>query len=71
MDRRAVVQKFNIIGSIPNVVGVIDGTYIPIKAPSENAEVYINCICFLGITLQPISDSSLHFFNCFAGCSSI
>lgn len=70
MDRRAIVQKFNRIGRIPNVVGVIDGTYVPIKAPRENPEVYVNRKCFHGITLQAISDTSLRFFHCFAGYPS-
>lgn len=55
---------------ISGVVGAIDGTYVPIKAPSLNPEVYVNRKCFHGITLQAICDPSLKFINCFTGYPS-
>lgn len=63
-------DKFKEICNIPNVIGVIDGTYIPIKAPKVDAETYINRKCFYAITLQEICDASMKFIDCFAGYPS-
>ncbi|XP_020299336.1 putative nuclease HARBI1, partial [Pseudomyrmex gracilis] len=66
----ANIDKFKEICNIPNVIGVIDGTYIPIKAPKVDAEAYINRKCFYAITLQGICDASMKFVDCFAGYPS-
>lgn len=63
-------DKFYHMARIRGVVGAIDGTYVPIKAPSENPETYINRKCFHGITLQCICDSSMMFTDCFTGYPS-
>ncbi|XP_011698897.1 PREDICTED: putative nuclease HARBI1 [Wasmannia auropunctata] len=63
-------DKFYHMAHIKGVVGAIDGTYVPIKAPMENPEVYINRKCFYGLTLQCICDSSRIFTNCFTGYPS-
>lgn len=51
-------------------IGAIDGTYIPIKAPHENPEKYINRKCFYGVTLQAICDSKRRFLDVFCGYPS-
>lgn len=61
---------FRKISNIPNVIGAIDGSYIPIKAPRIDAEVYVNRKCFHAITLQAICDHSLKFIDCFVGYPS-
>nr|CAI5832173.1 unnamed protein product [Callosobruchus analis] len=58
------------IRNLPGVVGALDGTYVPIKAPHENPEVYVNRKCFHGITLQCISAPNLKFLDCFTGYPS-
>lgn len=63
-------ESFKKLSNIPNVIGVIDGSYIPIKAPKDHPEVYINRKCFHAITLQGICDSSLKFIDCFIGYPS-
>ncbi|XP_071649301.1 uncharacterized protein [Temnothorax longispinosus] len=65
-----IKEKFQKLSHIPGVLGAIDGTYIPIKAPQIDPEVYINRKCFYGITLQAICDPSLKFIDCFAGYPS-
>ncbi|XP_012543585.1 putative nuclease HARBI1 isoform X2 [Monomorium pharaonis] len=62
-----IKEKFQKLSHIPDVLDVIDGTYIPIKAPKIDPEVYINRKCFYGITLQAICEPSLKFIDCFAG----
>ncbi|KAJ8935146.1 hypothetical protein NQ314_012964 [Rhamnusium bicolor] len=64
-DREEIQQQFYSSGQIPGCVGAIDGTYIPIKAPTKNPEVYINRKCFYGITLQAICDYNRKFIDIF------
>lgn len=52
------------------MISCIDGTYVKIKAPQENAECYINRKCFYGIILQAAADHELKFTNCFTGYPS-
>ncbi|KAJ8963523.1 hypothetical protein NQ314_005565 [Rhamnusium bicolor] len=66
-DREEIQQQFYSSGQIPGCVGAIDGTYIPIKAPTKNPEVYINRKCFYGITLQAICDYNRKFIDIFLG----
>lgn len=60
-ERQVIKDDFFKWGKIPGVVGAIDGTYIPIKAPQENPEVYINRKCFHAITMQAICDHNRAF----------
>jgi len=45
-DRQRIVLSFQTSTGIEGTIGAIDGTYIAIKAPSENPDVYINRKCF-------------------------
>ncbi|KYN50612.1 Putative nuclease HARBI1 [Trachymyrmex cornetzi] len=65
-----IEQGFSCFAGIRGVIGAIDGTFVPIKAPKENAEVYINRKCFYGITLQGICDDKMKFTDCFTGYPS-
>lgn len=65
-----IKAKFQRLSNIPGVIGGIDGSYIPIKAPKVDPEVYINRKCFYGITLQAICTPSLKYIDCFAGYPS-
>lgn len=48
-------------------MGAIDGTYVPIKAPEKDAEIYITRKCNYAMTLQAISDTELNFTDCYIG----
>lgn len=48
-----------------NVIGAIDGTFIPIKTPKLNAEVYITRKRNYAVTLQAVCDSNLKFIDCY------
>lgn len=69
-QRQQIILSFRTSVGIEGIVGAIDGTYIPIKAPSANAEVYINRKCFHAITLQVICDNKMSILDCFAGYPS-
>ena len=47
--------------------GTIDGIHVPIKAPSENQDEYINRKRFHSIVLQVVGDSDLIITNAFYG----
>ncbi|XP_071634367.1 uncharacterized protein [Temnothorax longispinosus] len=67
-DRRIAVQEmFHRIGKLPHVIGAIDGTNIPIKAPKVDARFYISKDKEYAITLQAVCDAELRFLDCFAG----
>ncbi|XP_071177496.1 putative nuclease HARBI1 [Mytilus edulis] len=61
------VQKFKEKKGFPGVLGAIDGTHIPIRAPREFHENYINRKSFHSINLQGICDSNMHFLDVFCG----
>jgi len=65
-----VEQRFSHLAGIRGVIGAIDGTFVPIKAPKKDAEVYINRKCFHAIILQGICDDQMKFTDCFAGYPS-
>nr|XP_020463569.1 putative nuclease HARBI1 [Monopterus albus] len=51
-------EEFHRIAGFPNVVGCIDGTHIPINAPSENEGDYVNRRSIHSINVQIICDAS-------------
>ena len=48
-------------------MGTIDGTHIPIKAPSENQQDYISRKRFHSIILQAVCDSEMILTDAFCG----
>ncbi|KAJ8910340.1 hypothetical protein NQ315_004539 [Exocentrus adspersus] len=49
------------------VVGAIDGSHIPIIAPTENAASYVNRKGFHSVLLQATCDSKKRFIDCYSG----
>lgn len=52
------IQGFREKSTFPNVVGAIDGTHIPIRAPKENHEDYFNHKHYYSFIVQGIVDAS-------------
>ncbi|KAK9737030.1 DDE superfamily endonuclease [Popillia japonica] len=69
-EKQNIKTAFRAIAGMPGIIGAIGGTYVPIKAPRENPESYINRKCFHGITLQAICQPNLMFTDCFTGYPS-
>ncbi|XP_043485209.1 putative nuclease HARBI1 [Leptopilina heterotoma] len=60
--------KFRQICGFPGIIGVVDGCYIQISAPSENPESYVNRHGYYSINFQGICDAEMRFIDVFAGC---
>ena len=61
------IDAFERMKGFPGVVGAIDGTHIPIKAPKENPNDYINRKFFHSIQLQAVFDADLLCTDAFCG----
>lgn len=50
------IQRFsdNNLFNIPQILGAIDGSHIPIKAPKHNKESYFNRKHFYSVNLQAV-----------------
>ncbi|TKS65903.1 putative nuclease HARBI1 [Collichthys lucidus] len=55
---RAIKEEFHRIAGFPNVIGCIDGTHIPITAPSHNEADYVNRKSIHSINVQIICDAA-------------
>ena len=55
---REKIQDFREESTFPNVVGALDGTHIPIRAPKENHEDYFNRKHYYSFIVQGIVDAS-------------
>ncbi|KYN11466.1 Putative nuclease HARBI1 [Trachymyrmex cornetzi] len=62
-----IKEKFKAMANINGVFAAVDGTYVPIKASSENPDVYITRKCQYAIILQVMCDSDMKFVDCFVG----
>ncbi|KAI4458080.1 hypothetical protein MML48_7g00020244 [Holotrichia oblita] len=60
-----IMDKFAAFGGMTHVIGAIDGTYVPIKAPKENSHVYVTRKHNYAMTLQAIAEPSLKFTDAF------
>ncbi|KAK0150843.1 putative nuclease HARBI1 [Merluccius polli] len=58
---RAIKEEFHRIAGFPSVIGCIDGTHIPITAPSHNEADYVNrkSIHSINVQFQHLSFSAL------------
>ena len=66
-DLERVHRKFERSAGLKNVIGAIDGTFIPMKAPNKDPEIYRTRKMYHAITLQAICDADLKFTDCFVG----
>uniref|UniRef100_A0A0P4WKS6 DDE Tnp4 domain-containing protein n=1 Tax=Scylla olivacea TaxID=85551 RepID=A0A0P4WKS6_SCYOL len=51
------VEKFHIISGFPRVIGTIDGTHIPIKAPYVNEHLFVNRKGYHSLNLQVVANT--------------
>ncbi|XP_051170506.1 putative nuclease HARBI1 [Leptopilina boulardi] len=63
-----ISREFENMAGIPDVIGAVDGCHIPISAPTDHPESYINRHDYHSILLQGICDHERRFTDVFAGC---
>lgn len=56
-------QDFYAISGFPNVIGAVDGTFVPIIAPSVEEHLYVTRKGFHAINVQGICDANNIFLN--------
>jgi len=64
---QTVVENFRKSKRFPGVIGAIDGSHIPIRAPREDHVSYVNRKGFYSIILQAVCDGQSMFTHCYAG----
>ncbi|XP_060564401.1 putative nuclease HARBI1 [Ruditapes philippinarum] len=47
-------QRFYEIGGFPNVIGAVDGTYIPLKSPTDDEHLYVTRKGYHAINVQAV-----------------
>ncbi|KAK4312648.1 hypothetical protein Pmani_015944 [Petrolisthes manimaculis] len=59
----ATKQNFYRVANFPNVIGLIDGSHIPIAAPSLNEDIYVNRKNFHSLNIQAVCDANQIFLD--------
>lgn len=67
LEINRITNGFERIGKIPNVIGAIDGSHIPIKAPHLFPVDYFNRKGFYSIVLQAVVDYKKKFLDICVG----
>lgn len=64
------MQLYLQIAGFPNVIGALDGTYIPLRTPVKKIKsTYVNRHDITALTMQGICDSRKRFLDVFTGVS--
>ena len=66
-ETRQAMQEFLNISRFPQVVGALDGSHIPIKAPKDDPNEYVNRKSFHSIVLQGVADANGKFLHVSTG----
>lgn len=67
-DKAALAEAFEKIAGFPNVIGCIDGTYIPMRCPNNKVKsTYGNRHNQVSLTMQGICDAKGRFQDVFTG----
>ena len=61
------MQEFLNISRFPQVVGALDGSHIPIKAPKDDPNENVNRKSFHSIVLQAVADANGKFLHVSTG----
>ncbi|CAN7948047.1 unnamed protein product [Ixodes pacificus] len=68
VDKDALAKDFKKLAGFPNVIGCIDGTYIPTRCPSNKTRsTYTNRHDQVSLTMQGICDAKGRFQDLFTG----
>ncbi|CAG2196490.1 HARBI1 [Mytilus edulis] len=62
-EMNVVKRGFYRIAKVPNVIGAVDGTLIPIIAPKENEPAYVCRKGYHSLNIQAVVDHEMRFTN--------
>ena len=62
-ETRQSILEFQDISRFPQFVGALDGSHIPIEAPKEDPNEYVNRKSFHSIVLQGVADANGKFLH--------
>ena len=68
-ETRQSIQEFQDISRFPQVVGALDGSHIPIRAPKEDPNEYVNRKSVHSIVLQGVAGVNGKFLHVSTGCA--
>ncbi|XP_047740639.1 putative nuclease HARBI1 [Hyalella azteca] len=63
LQLQQTMRDFHAIAGFPRVIGAIDCSHIPIKAPTEDEEIYVNRKKFHSINIQVVCDAQRVIIN--------
>ena len=63
MQQRRIKEKFYQIASFPNVLGTVDGTLVPVTAPSQDEHLYFSHKGYHALNIQGVIGPDLEFLN--------
>lgn len=63
LEVNKVKQEFYDIARVPNVLGVLDGTHVPIISPAENEPAFVNRKQYHSINCQVIAAKNYKIFD--------
>ena len=66
-EAQRIINDFQELNGIPQIVGIVDGSHIPIIAPNENKEDYFNRKHHYSVNLMGIVDSKQKFLYASVG----
>ena len=66
-EKRDRSEDFEDYCIFSGTVGAHDDTHIPIKAPTENSQAYVNRKAFHSVVLQGVCDMNLLFHHAYTG----
>jgi len=62
-EMNVLKQRFFTYGKLPNVIGIIDGTHVLIKAPHVDEHIYVNRKQSHSINVQVVADMDYKFLD--------
>ena len=63
IQQRKIKEKFYQIASFPNVLGTVDGTLVPVIAPTQDEHLYFSHKGYHALNIQGVIGPDLEFLN--------
>ncbi|XP_018025936.1 putative nuclease HARBI1, partial [Hyalella azteca] len=57
------MRDFHAVAGFPRIIGAIDGTHVPIKAPTDDEAIFVNRKKFHSLNIQVVCDAHRMIIN--------